>query len=33
VRVQLKGTQLTVTSLGGFLPGVTAETVITAPHP
>lgn len=31
IRVQLEGTQLTVTNPGGFLPGVTAATVITAP--
>jgi ATP-dependent DNA helicase RecG len=31
VRVQLEGLILTVSSPGGFLPGVTAETVITAP--
>jgi ATP-dependent DNA helicase RecG len=31
IRVQLEGTMLTVTNPGGFLPGVTAETVITAP--
>ena len=31
MRVLLEGTMLTVTSPGGFLPGVTAETVITAP--
>jgi ATP-dependent DNA helicase RecG len=31
MRVLLEGTMLTVTNPGGFLPGVTAETVITAP--
>jgi ATP-dependent DNA helicase RecG len=31
IRIQLEGTQLTVTNPGGFLPGVTSETVITAP--
>ena len=31
IRVQLEGVTLTVTNPGGFLPGVTAETVITAP--
>ncbi len=31
VRVELEGTHLTVTSPGGFLPGVTEETVLTAP--
>lgn len=31
IRVQLEGTMLTVTNPGGFLPGVTAENVITAP--
>ncbi len=31
IRIQLEGTQLTVMSPGGFLPGVTAATVITAP--
>lgn len=30
IRVELEGTQLSVTSPGGFLPGVTSETVITA---
>jgi len=31
VRVELEGTQLTVTSPGGFLPGVSEKTVITTP--
>ena len=31
IRVQLEGTMLTVTNPGGFLPGITSETVITAP--